>query len=562
MLPTFKEVVEELFVRGLVKAVFATETLALGINMPARTVVLEKLVKFNGETHADITAGEYTQLTGRAGRRGIDVEGHAVVVWAPGVDPKGVAGLASTRTYPLRSSFRPSYNMAVNLVGSVGRERARELLESSFAQFQADRSVVGLARQVQRNVEALEGYGEAMTCHLGDFTEYARIRADIKNREAALSRDGAAQRRAATAESLERLRPGDVVRVTTGRRAGLAVVIDPGAQPMGDHRPLVLTEDRWAGRLSLSDFSGEVETLGRVKVPRNFNPRSPQARRDLASTLRAADVPDEPRSRRRSRSSAADDPELADLRAALRRHPCHGCDAREDHARWAERHLRLQRDTDTLRERVSSRTGSLARTFDKVCSVLERRGYLVPGPSDPDGDPREAVTPAGRRLARIWSESDLLVAECLRTGVWDELGPAELAGAVAAVVYEGRRVDEDTAAMPRGPLSDALTGTVRLWGELETEEASLGLTLTREPDFGFVWPVYRWARGESLERVLRSSGLESELSAGDFVRWSRQVVDLLDQIAGAAEDGSGLRISARAAVDAVRRGVVAQSALG
>src|SRR5690606_11484608 len=81
LLPAFKETVEELFVRGLVKVVFATETLALGINMPARTVVLERLVKYNGEAHVDLTPGEYTQLTGRAGRRGIDVEGHAVVLW-------------------------------------------------------------------------------------------------------------------------------------------------------------------------------------------------------------------------------------------------------------------------------------------------------------------------------------------------------------------------------------------------------------------------------------------------------------------------------------------------
>src|SRR5690606_38272969 len=80
MLPLLKVVVEELFSQGLIKAVFATETLALGINMPARSVVLEKLVKFNGTEHADLTPGEYTQLTGRAGRRGIDTEGHAVVV--------------------------------------------------------------------------------------------------------------------------------------------------------------------------------------------------------------------------------------------------------------------------------------------------------------------------------------------------------------------------------------------------------------------------------------------------------------------------------------------------
>src|SRR3954453_5713905 len=196
LLPTFKEVVEELFVRGLVKAVFATETLALGINMPARSVVLERLTKWNGETHADITPGEYTQLTGRAGRRGIDVEGHAVVVWFPGVDPLAVAGLASTRTYPLRSSFRPSYNMAVNLVAMVGREQARVLLESSFAQFQADRAVVGLARQVRRNLDALEGYREAMTCSAGSIPEYAGLRRKLADREAQLAREGSSRRRA------------------------------------------------------------------------------------------------------------------------------------------------------------------------------------------------------------------------------------------------------------------------------------------------------------------------------------------------------------------------------
>ena len=264
MLPTFKEVVEELFVRGLVKAVFATETLALGINMPARSVVLERLVKWNGETHADVTPGEYTQLTGRAGRRGIDIEGHAVVAWSPGLEPSAVAGLASTRTYPLRSSFRPSYNMAVNLVGQVGRERARHLLESSFAQFQADRAVVGLARQVRRNEEALDGYREAMTCHLGDFTEYAGLRRAISDREAELSRSGAANRKAAAAASLERLKPGDVIEVPAGRRGGLAIVLDPGltAGPEGP-RPTVLTV-RAAGAPALD---ARLPVAGRVAAP-------------------------------------------------------------------------------------------------------------------------------------------------------------------------------------------------------------------------------------------------------------------------------------------------------
>ena len=184
MLPTFREIVEELFTAGRIRAVFATETLALGINMPARTVVLERLVKFDGETHADITPAEYTQLTGRAGRRGIDIEGHAVVLWRRGLDPHAVGGLASTRTYPLRSSFRPTYNMAVNLVAQVGRETAREVLETSFAQFQADRAVVGLARAIRRNERTLDDHASRMRCELRRFRGVRRVaRGDAPDRE-------------------------------------------------------------------------------------------------------------------------------------------------------------------------------------------------------------------------------------------------------------------------------------------------------------------------------------------------------------------------------------------
>jgi ATP-dependent RNA helicase HelY len=550
MLPTFKEVVEELFTDGLVKAVFATETLALGINMPARSVVLEKLTKWNGETHADVTPGEYTQLTGRAGRRGIDVEGHAVVLWQPGLDPRAVAGLASTRTYPLRSSFRPSYNMAVNLVGSVGREAARTLLESSFAQFQADASVVGLARQVARNLEGLEGYRQAMTCHLGDAEEYGRLRRELSARESELAKHGASQRRAAAAQSLERLKPGDVVRVPSGRRSGLAVVVDPGVGMNGESHPLVVTEDRWSGRLSLSDFPAPVEPVGRLSLGKNVNHRSPQVRRDLASSLRALAVPREGR-RERQRSSAADDATLTALRTALRRHPVHGCEDREAHMRWAERRARLRADTDALERKIAGKTSSIARTFDRVSAVLERLGYL-------EG---EDITDAGRQLARVYSESDLLVVECLRAGLWDALSPAELAAVVSALVYESRRPDESSPHVPSGNAMTALSEMMRLWSRLSEAEADAGVNFLRQPDLGFSWAAWRWAGGARLEQVL---GDDPDMTAGDFVRWCKQLIDLLGQVADVAElspDGAGLRRTARAAIAAVRRGVVAYSSV-
>ncbi|MGX7679682.1 DEAD/DEAH box helicase [Jatrophihabitans sp. DSM 45814] len=554
LIPAFKEAVEELFVRGLVRMVYATETLALGINMPARTVLLERLVKFNGEGHVELTAGEYTQLTGRAGRRGIDVEGHAVVLWSPEVDPDQVGGLASTRTYPLRSSFRPSYNMAINLVSQVGHQTARELLESSFAQFQADRSVVGITRQVARNEQAMAELATKMTCHLGDFSEYARLRQQIKDRENSLAKAGASQRRASIAQSLEALSVGDVVRVPAGRRAGLAVVLDPGTSPIADARPLVLTEDKWAGRVSMIDFPTAAEVLGRVKVPKHFNHRNPSARRDLASSIRNLHLPEVPHgSRRRTRSSAADDQVLADLRAALRAHPCHGCNDREEHARWAERYLRLKRETDTLRHKAESRTHSLSRTFDKVCALLTERGYM-----NVDGSV-EKITEAGRQLSRIWSESDLVIAECLRSGAWSGLNPAELAAVCSSMVYEARRDEPAAPKLPQGATREALTNTVRLWGEISEREAEYGLPITREPDLGFVWASYRWARGDSLDKVLGSlSDDGSTLPAGDFVRWMRQLLDLLEQLSRADAVPSGLRSTAAGAVAALRRGVIAQ----
>ncbi|HEY0904996.1 MAG TPA: DEAD/DEAH box helicase [Marmoricola sp.] len=548
MLPTFKECVEELFLRGLCRVVFATETLALGINMPARSVVIEKLTKWNGETHADITPGEYTQLTGRAGRRGIDVEGHGVVLWQPGLDPKAVAGLASTRTYPLRSSFRPTYNMAVNLVHEFGRERARELLESSFAQFQADKAVVGLARQLRKSEDALAGYADAASCHLGDFMEYAALRRTLSETEAGLARARRQDRRAEVIASLERLRPGDVIEVPAGRFAGMAVVIDPGDHADRDGpRPYVLTQERQARRLSLVDFPTPVAALTRIRVPRNFNGRNPQSRRDLASTLRARTHGFAPPPRGRKQSAEGSGSErIEELRRELRDHPCHRCPDREDHARWSERWFKLDRDARTLRRRIEQRTNTIARQFDRVCEVLDALEYL-------DGD---TVTPRGRTLMRIYNEMDLVTAESLRTGLWDALDPSQLAAVLSTLVFETRRAEDAVSPrIPGGPVRDVLREMTSLWADLDALEREHRLDQLRQPDLGFCWAAYRWAEGDELDELLEST----DLAAGDFVRWMKQLLDLAGQVGGAA--GGPLRDTAREAVDRLRRGVVAYSSV-
>ncbi len=562
MLPAFRHTVEELFAAGLVKAVFATETLALGINMPARTVVLERLVKFNGEQHLPLTPGEYTQLTGRAGRRGIDVEGHAVVIWHPAdstSEPAEVAGLASTRTFPLRSSFVPSYNMTINLVHRMGPEQAHRLLEQSFAQYQADRSVVGLVRGIERGNRMLEEIAAELGGPNAPILEYARLRAQLSDMERSQARASRLQRRQEANDALAALRKGDIITITHGRRGGLAVVLE-SARDNADPRPLVLTENRWAGRISSADYSGGVPPVGSMTLPKRVEYRQPRVRRDLASALRSAAAGLTAPADRRGKKRAHHDPDLESLREQLRRHPSHHAPDVEVQVRQAERYLRIERDNAQLQRKVAAATNSLARTFDRIVGLLTEREFIHGPPTDPQ------VTDDGRLLARIYSESDLLVAECLRTGAWAGLKPPELAAVVSAVLYESRGGDgpgaSSGAEAPTPRLRQALGQTARLSAELRADEQTHRIGQSREPDDGFVNVIYRWARTGDLAAALAAAdatGAGSPLLAGDFVRWCRQVLDLLDQVRNAAPDPE-VRAVAKRAINDIRRGVVAVDA--
>lgn len=558
MLPVFRHTVEELFTAGLVKAVFATETLALGINMPARTVVLERLVKYNGEQHAPLTPGEYTQLTGRAGRRGIDVEGHAVVLWDPrddAAEPAEVAGLASTRTFPLKSSFAPSYNMTINLVSQLGPTQARKLLERSFAQFQADRSVVGLVRGISRGETMLGEIAKELGGKNSGVLDYARIRADISARERAQTRASRLQRRHAADEALAGLRRGDIITISQGRRGGLAVVLEP-ARDSDDPRPLVLTEHRWAGRISSSDYSGASAPLGSMSLPKFVEHRQPRVRRDLASALRSAAAGLRVPSGKRSPDGDRDvDPELPGLRDQLRRHPVHSAADREQQVRIAERYLRIERDNAQLQQKVSAATNSLARTFDRILVLLTERGFIEGRDED------TKVTDDGRLLARIYSESDLLVAECLRGAAWAGLDAAELAGVISAVLFESRGDGQTPQGvdLSSSRLRTALTATRRISSDLRADENRHRIAPSREIDYGFVAAIHRWATTGDLAGALQASDVNrngSALPAGDFVRWCRQVLDLLDQVRNAAPDAA-LRTAAKRGINDIRRGVVA-----
>ena len=428
LLPAFKVTVEELFQQGLVKAVFATETLALGINMPARTVVLEKLSKWNGEAHVAISPGEYTQLTGRAGRRGIDIEGNAVILWNNDLDSTSVGGLASTRTYPLKSSFKPTYNMSINLISQFGSCRARTSLESSLAQFQADKAVVGLAKQIRKNESVRDDLFKQSKCDQGDFVEYSNTRAAIK----------------------------------------------------------------------------KLETDSK---------RSKRKRHEIEE-------------------------EISGIRKRMKNHACHGCPDRENHSRIAERAQRLQREIDGLQERINSRTNVIAKRFDRIKIILDKFGYIN----------NDAIAQSGKMLAKIYGETDLLIAESIQAGVFNQLSPADLVAVLSSCIYESR--NEEAAKVPRGEVQNALAIISKIYGKIHEAESDLNLEPMRAPDFGFCWASHKWASGHSLTSILKGS----ELTVGDFVRSMKQIIDLLRQLRSAAPE---LQVVIDQALTKIDRGVIA-----
>ncbi len=538
MLPVFKETVEELFEAGLVKVVFATETLSLGINMPARTVVIEDLWKFQGERHEILTPGEYTQLTGRAGRRGIDELGHAVVVYQRQVAFERVAGLAATRTYELSSSFRASYNMAVNLVRNYTRDQAHALLNSSFGQFLADRGVVALQRQRDRDRKAIDGYRAQMVCELGDFDKYWALKEgarrmreeDRKGRERALH-DG-------VRDAIAALKAGEVIFVPMARRRGLAVVVSNR-----DGKPSVITEDRRAFRLSVKDLDEAPVVITRISLPRAGSSRSARYRRDAAAKLVSLHVK-APKSSK-GRTDPKIEREAAKLEALAVEHACGACPELAKHERWAARASALESQLGGIDRRIKTRTETLARQFDRVLGVLGELGYVA----------GFDVTDKGVALARIYGEGDILVGEALEAGLFDGLLPAEIASLVSTLVYESRERVPTVGEMPTPATQERYDRLRAIWRTVRRAEDSNQVQLCRELDAGFATPIFHWAEGKPLEDILR----ETEMAPGDFVRNCKQLLDLLRQISDVAPAETADQV--RKAREAVFRGVVAYTGL-
>ncbi len=508
LVPAFKETAETLFVQGLVKLVFATETLALGINMPARSVVIENLSKFTGETHELLRAGDYTQLTGRAGRRGIDRQGTAVVLHSGFVPFEEVAGIAAPGSHPLRSSFRPNYNMAVNLIAAYPREEAERLLNASFAQFRDTRRRETLEDQVAGDQEQLDRFRGQATCERGDI--WTLLDGEAEGRHAAMERLAAA---CAAGDVLEWHERGSNRRFVVAARG-------TGKRP----RLLLISHDARLVRIGPDRLPDSAAIIGRIPLAAPFRPRDAGYRRHLAKHLGDWE-PEGPPQRPQLPETEDDGPA--------------SCPDLDDHLTAARAALRLERRLQRNRRRLAAVSGGLVPRFRAILGLLGRWGYV-------DG---WKLTPEGTRLRSIHNEMGLLVAEAIGSGAFNGLDPAETAALASAFTYEPRSSTGD-CEWPTRRSAEHADRIWESWERLSAAEADAHLPPTRAPEAGFAEIAYRWATGESLDDLFEEDGV----GVGDFVRNCRQLIDLLRQLRDVAP---GLVPSADEAIAAVDRGVVA-----
>jgi ATP-dependent RNA helicase HelY len=520
LIPAFKETVERLFVEGLVRLVFATETLSLGINMPARAVVLESLYKFGGEQHELLLPGDYTQLTGRAGRRGIDRLGTAVVLHSPYLPFERVAAIAAAGAHPMRSSFRPTYNMAANLMAAYPQDEAERLLNASFAQFHQERLAGDLVVLIEEEEQRLAEDRAAADCERGDVF--------------ALADQAPARPHQAMGAFAATMAAGDVLGwVGEDGRDVREVVVARGHGPAaGGHgsQPRLLTvgQDGGLHRLSPGQLPAATAVLGRLELPEPFRPREHGYRQDVARRLRDW-APGEYQPRRAYQpegpeaGGAAACPDLAAHLSAVR-------SARRREARLT-----------ALRRRAVAGSAGMVPRLRSITALLQSWGYAEGW----------QLTAAGRRLRFIYNELDLLLAETLERGCFAGLDAGETAALASLFTFEPRG-EGAPGAWPTPRLKERGARVADTWQRLARAEEAAGLPTTREPDAGFVAIAYRWGNGAGLQDLFGEEGA----GVGDFVRNCRQLIDLLRQMSDAAP---GLRPAVAAALAALDRGVVAAS---
>lgn len=527
MIPLFKEIVEELFQLGILKVVFATETLSLGINMPAKTVVIESLRKFDGNSHVDLTAGEYTQLTGRAGRRGLDTLGYAVVPISETTSPATIASLVGTRTYQLRSSFRPNYNMSVNLINKYGLARGKTFLENSFAQFQASKSLGGLVKRVseiENSIIQIESkYSSRSLKYAVSYLELLDEFEDLKNTEmiSRFSAKNASERDLKTGSVfyfLENPTEFFVVTDVDLKRQTVSTISEKGFKRMHWH-----------------NFASWPVVCEHLKIPKGFNPNDRKARTALLDQV--PEIKAFNQIKRYSKTS------LHELDRQIKNHEFLAESNRFDLEKAARKIIQLNKDRERLNQRIRAKSESLSNAFENICRLLSDLDYL---------DKNSSVTKKGKLLSGLYLDKDLLLAETIYKGIINDLSLPDFGSVLSTFVFESRLFTNfKQISVPSKPVKDALIQIESIYFDIASREKIHNVSLTQEIDGGFANAVYDWLTGVSVKLILE----ESQLSPGDFVRWIKQLIDLANQISYVVDD-SKLRNLCKQLIEELSYGII------
>lgn len=475
LLPVQRELVEAAFAEGLMKVVFATETLALGVNLPARTVVIDRVTR--GEEGGGVMAGAtFAQLAGRAGRRGLDHSGVAIVPWSEEVSFLQVAALVDGRQQPLRSWFRPTPVMAANLVRR-GSPEPGVVMDASLAAFLRRRQVADLRPEAQRLRAELDGL-QVHTC------------AQCDGSTPAAESDGGMR----STEGLEDLRPGDVVIDPSRVGSPPAVVVGPPRLRRGLPTVDLVRGDGRRMAATARDFRVPPLVLARVELAEWTSTERGHAR---AAADALAELNLDAATARARKATTHE-------RVAL--DPCP-----------AGRLARVRRALHDTESRISHLEDGDQHEYAATVALLGELGHLREG----------RLTAKGELLRRLFVPAGPVLADCLEGGAFRALDAPDLAAATSFFTpCSSSRERAAAETHPNPTLARIWTQAVEASARIERAAARHDLELPAEPDRSIAPALHRWCVSGSIAEAL-SAG---EITPGDLAREARQVAELLDQM--------------------------------
>ncbi len=591
LLPILKQFVEALFSRGLMQVVFATDTLALGVNMPARTVVIGRMSKWDGQRRRPLIPNEFQQMAGRAGRRGMDEKGNVVVPYTPWMDFGSALEIATGDLLPVRSAFAIRYNTVLNLWDPPRGDRVRHMLQQSLAQFQSARRMRELEDEIMEKSQkadeiphgCLIGY-EAGDELLRDYRGINSSLTTLKNREKRILRELKNIRantderpwkepgRQALRKLFKSLPPGQpvhtrdygwVIYLGRGKQGGIGLFLTP-------ERVELISEYRQIDYMPSPSLEVELpERLLELESPVDDLDEllTADEQAEIWNSLAELDLPNldeqieahrQLLEKRFAEERARLDEDLADVRRSLEElgsvredHPCHICDRRKEHQRNLKRISQVKRERVQLENRLAKERQEederIANLIKGIRDVLHRFDYLHRGQPTSKSD----------TLANVFDPNGLIICEMLDRGMLDKLEPPELAEVFSWYAY-----DRDFRFTNKFSLPKRLVLLRRRLEELEREvlgtERRNGLLISTGHSEGFYGAMRAWCNGSPMVQVLE----QIELSEGDLVLAFNKTIDLMRQVRemlGQVMPDHPVRHNLEQAESLVRRDIVEQS---